>query len=181
MYHIRTHKILPEELYFAKNSRTWDNKGVAFIKSASLPNYEKKVTLGRKYLITKNQFIQIVRQENNSHVDDASIGIDFDIAGKEPQYLIGEKNKCRWYGRLINLGTSEGILIFTFTAKWNDEFDEYILPSDNYLKKITGGLKEAYRLADNEIVDYLVSIPGIYGNKTREELKVLVTTNNNIK
>lgn len=46
------------ELYFAMKSSTWDNGGVGFIKVDFNP---KPVTLGRMYLITKEQFIDVVK------------------------------------------------------------------------------------------------------------------------
>jgi len=164
--------LIRHQVYFAKHSETWCG-GVAFIKSNPLPAYEKK-TLGRKYLITKDQFIQVIRQENAKDADDPSINIDFDVAEKKCQYLIGQGNQCQWYGRMINLGVSKGTYMFTFTAKWDDNFAQYTLPSDNYLKTMMKGLKETYRIADSKIVDYLSSIPGVHCKKTRKDLETLI-------
>src|SRR4030095_163368 len=65
---------IPSELYFAKESDSWDNGGVAFIKT----NFEpQQSTLGRMYLITPQQFIDVVKQETNSS---GSLHIDFEKA-----------------------------------------------------------------------------------------------------
>jgi len=165
---------IKHQIYFAKNSPIWGGWGVAFIKSNPLPAYEKNITLGRKYLITKGQFIQVVRQENGKDIDDSSIELDFDVAEKKSQCFISPENECTWYGRIINLGTREGVFVFTVTAKWSDNFDRYNLPSDTYLKTIIEGLREIYVMTDNEIIDYLISIPGIYTKKTCKELEILV-------
>lgn len=61
-------------MYFAKSSGNWENGGVAFIKT-NLD--EKKQTLGRMYLITKEQFIDVVKQETNFK---GELMIDFDRA-----------------------------------------------------------------------------------------------------
>ena len=76
------------------------------------------------------------------------------------------------YGRIINLGVNQGVHKFTFTAK--DDFDQYTLPSDNYLKTIIEGLRETHNISDVEIVEYLGSALGIYGRKSREDLEELV-------
>src|SRR5665647_253479 len=62
------------ELYFSKNSANWDNGGVAFIRTTFEP---KASTLGRIYLITKGQLIDIARQETNT---DGELILDFDRA-----------------------------------------------------------------------------------------------------
>lgn len=65
----------PYELYFSKQSKKWDKKGVAFIK---LQKTERTETLGRIYLIKKEQFIEVVRQESGKKPNDTSINIDFE-------------------------------------------------------------------------------------------------------
>lgn len=162
------------QLYFARDSEPWCGGGVAFIKSNPLPACEKRVTLGRKYLITKDQFIHVVLQENGKDADDSSININLDVSQENSQFFIGPKDQCCWYGRIVNLGTSEGFSMFTCTAKWDDDFDRYNPPSDNYLKAIIEGLKETYRMSEIEIVNYLALLPGIDGKKSREELESLV-------
>jgi hypothetical protein len=53
------------EIYFAGQSRPWGNGGVAFIRE----NSEQGSTLGRKYLITEEQFNDVVMQENSKEPD----------------------------------------------------------------------------------------------------------------
>ncbi|GAK12751.1 hypothetical protein [Geomicrobium sp. JCM 19039] len=55
-------EMLPYPLYFAKQSQRWQNEGVAFIGTKPIANTE---TYSRKYLITKEQFLEVVQQENN--------------------------------------------------------------------------------------------------------------------
>ncbi|WP_083994039.1 hypothetical protein [Gelidibacter algens] len=53
---------IKSELYFAKISKSWNNCGVGFIKT----EFNDKVqTLGRMYLITPEQYAEIVKQETN--------------------------------------------------------------------------------------------------------------------
>lgn len=51
---------IPYRMYFAKNSGSWQNGGVAFISPFRDP---KEKTLGRMYLITGQQFEEVCRQE----------------------------------------------------------------------------------------------------------------------
>ena len=67
--------IIPHELYFSKQSSTWENKGVAFI---TIKRNESSITYGRMYLITKQQFMEVVRQENGICPNDSSININFE-------------------------------------------------------------------------------------------------------
>lgn len=160
--------ILPYELYFAKKSKTWNDKGVAFIKAARDDNAK---TYGRKYLITKEQFVEVVRQENGYKPTDVSINIDFQKTIKEGISFI----KPCWYGRIIFLGNENGYPIFTFSGKWEDDEITTNAPSSEYLRTIIGGIKERYSLNNDEIVKYFINIKGIQGiineDKIREILK----------
>ena len=139
---------IPYELYFTEKSRSWEKRGVAFIKSTKDPNAR---TLGRKYLITREQFTQVVRQENGWDSNESSIQIDFDSTVKNGESLIPPT----WYGRIIYLGYEDGHSIFTFTAKW--EYEDMIPnpPGEKYRRMIERGLREAYGMSDEEISAYL--------------------------
>lgn len=116
---------IKHQLYFAKESSNWDNAGVAFIYPEETQDKEKW-TLGRIWLVTKEQFDEIWTQE-----------------GRKPN----------WYGNVISLGKVDGIEVKTITnpIKLPDN-----RPHDNYLKTIKLGLKETYpELTDEEIEVYL--------------------------
>ncbi|WP_240795381.1 hypothetical protein [Aquibacillus halophilus] len=57
-------------LYFAKASARWQKQGVAFI---GLEKDEKIHTYSRKYLITVEQFMDVVKQENNGEIVDIGL------------------------------------------------------------------------------------------------------------
>jgi len=136
---------IPYGLYFTENSDSWEEKGVAFIKSTKDPDAR---SLGRMYLITREQFTQIVRQENNVG---SSTRIDFESTIKNGESLIPPI----WYGRIIYLGDEEGYPIFTFTARWKYEEKIPNPPGEKYRRTIEKGLKEAYGMSDDEISAYL--------------------------
>ncbi len=142
-------------LYFSKESKKW-NGGVAFIGHEKITS---DVTLGRMYLVTKEQFIDVVKQENKIK----SISIDFDSIIKH-----GADDVCSgWYGRIIYLGDSDKFPIFTFTGI--DEI-EHTIPSEEYLKWIIRGLKEMRERSDDEIFEYLWKKPGIQKGIKKDEL-----------
>jgi len=103
--------LIPYELYFGNKSKTWNGGGVAFI------NEDKRgVTLGRAYLITEDQFLEIQEQEGSSD---------------------------KWYGHTVALHRDFGDFIHvTFTQ--TQEHREENPPNNNYLKIIYEGLCETY-------------------------------------
>jgi hypothetical protein len=153
------------ELYFAEKSKTWDNGGVGFIKTEYNQNC---ITLGRMYLIQREQFIDIVKQETNNT---NNLTIDFKKTIIEGSIIIKEKS---WYGNLIYLGEKNNFPIFTFTNKETTKtFNE---PSKPYLKTIIKGIKETYNHTNNEIAEYFITKSGIKGNITLPELTKFIAS-----
>lgn len=151
------------ELYFAKHSNQW-NGGVCFIKTNFEPQQQ---TLGRMYLITKEQFADIVKQETNS---EQSPNINFEMAITDGSSTFADGS---WYGSIIYLGTQYGFPIFTFTHQ--DNITPTTKPSKSYLKLIIRGIQETYNHLDtNEIVDYLISKSGVQENYSRQELIAII-------
>jgi hypothetical protein len=155
------------ELYFAKKSKTWSGGGVGFIK----PEFDENITtLGRMYLITRGQFIELVKQEIRLVGD---LKIDFEKILQAGSWVIRDKV---WYGRLISLGKEDGYPIFTFT-------NEYFLGNDinppigYYLKIMIEGLKETYGMTEFEIQEYLKTKLGIKNTPIEKELPGLIETN----
>lgn len=159
------------EMYFAKSSGNWDNGGVAFIKT----NFDKRQqTLGRMYLITNEQFIDVVKQETNFT---GELIIDFDRAISDGSLVFREGS---WYGNIIFLGNRNDHPIFTFTHQEN--ISPTTKPSNKYLRTIVKGIHETYdHLSTPEIVDYLISKQGVAGNNSREDLVKLVESDNQLQ
>lgn len=149
-------------LYFAKSSKSWSNGGVGFIQNDF---NEKANTLGRMYLITKEQFIDVIKQETRNS---GYLNIDFDIA-QENTSLIYKPGS--WYGNLIFLGTQYDFPIFTFT--YEKDLTNFNKPSPEYLRTIITGIEETYNMDKYAIVNYLIDKPGIQENYSDQELKNL--------
>lgn len=151
-----TDKNLPEaskpitinaELYFARQSKTWHGGGVAFIKPTEDPDMN---TLGRMYLITAEQFSEVVKQEIRLKED---LVIDLEELAAKGSLLLNERS---WYNKLLFLGRENGYPIFTFTNK-DYLKDEINPPHETYHSTIAAGLRETYGMTDLEIKEYLRS------------------------
>ncbi|WP_186757239.1 hypothetical protein [Echinicola salinicaeni] len=138
--------IINHELYFAKEAKVWHNGGVAFI------HREKDLsskTFGRMYLITKDQFLDVVMQENAlSERPD----IDFKAIQKEKNGVLTNAN---WYNTICYLGEYEGAPIYTFTH--HKLISPKVQPHPSYLSTIIAGIKETFKLSESEIHAYLSS------------------------
>ncbi|ENH96014.1 hypothetical protein J416_13089 [Gracilibacillus halophilus YIM-C55.5] len=154
--------IMHYPLYFAKASERWQNQGVGFI---GLTKDERWYTYSRKYLITEEQFTDVVKQENNG----ATLNVDFDEVIEH-----GFKTfRDSWYGTILYIGEEEGYPIFTFTADWDLDV-LFQQPSSQYLRMIIYGLKSTLSLDKHEIVAYLIDKPGIEGNYKESDIEALV-------
>jgi len=147
------------ELYFAKESGNWDNGGVAFIRTSFEPQAS---TIGRIYLVTKGQLIDIARQETSTKT---KLSIDFDSAIEDGSYIF---KRPSWYGNLLYLGQQNGYPIFTLTNE--NDLQPLTKPSKNYIRTISEGIKEAHNFDDKTIVEYLRSKGGIKGKYDDKEL-----------
>ncbi len=152
----RPHKI-KHALYFARHSKKWNNGGSCIL---SVKYDENKTTLGRKFLITVDQFLDIVSQNNG--VDD--IKIDFEEVMK-----LGSKSiNNSLSGNILYLGDEDGAPIFTFTSHFDET--EFVKPDILYLATIGSGVKETFKYTTEQVTDYFMGLDGIKQNYERQEL-----------
>lgn len=144
-------------LYFAKEAAKWESQGVAFI---GLNQNTGAKTLSKKYLITMEQFLDVVKQENN--------GVDLEVDLNEVRRNGSKIFRQAWYGNVLYLGEDKGYPIYTFTAPWDIEDVEWKKPSHPYLTTIVKGLKQDY--SAQEVYEYFKTKPGIKNNYSDEEL-----------
>lgn len=149
-------------LYFAKNSVRWQKQGVAFI---GLKRDEKYHTYSRKYLITVDQFLDVVKQENNQ------ADLDIDLAELIKNGVMTYRDS--WYGTLLYLGDVDGYPIVTFTADWDLDVP-LNKPSEEYLSMIIKGLRRTLELEKDVIVDYISSKPGVIGHYNKDAIEKLI-------
>lgn len=155
--------ILNNELLFVEKSKRWGNKGVAIIDTKIKPSIK---TYGRMYLITKDQFIDVVKQENGIKVEE-SLNVNFPKHEKGSSEVLF-KNKR--YGRIVYVGEELGHPIFTFTTSVPIEDCIINQPSEEYLKMIANGIYETYKLSSVDIAKYFIGFEGVQGNYKLNDL-----------
>ena len=151
---------ISSELYFAKKSvNSWNSGGVGFISN----EFGNESTLSRIYLITKQQFVDVLKQECNI---DQEMEIDFDSIISNGSIVLKE---TKWYNKIIYLGNQSEKPIFTFTHH-GDYFDEINKPDENYLKIIMEGIKEITNFNEYDLANYFANLKGIIGEYSTEDL-----------
>ena len=115
------------QLCFGGSSRTWGG-GVAFVRPGGTAK-------ARAYLITDEQFADVIAQEN--WLEPGSIGID------GGDYM---------YGVIPELGELDGHPVRTITQAPDTPLNP---PSAAYVKHIVDGLREAHGMSDEAIEAYL--------------------------
>lgn len=122
---------------------------------------------GRKYLIRRQQFIDIVAQENGITTAYVEERLDLDRVKREKAVRLLENHA---YGTLVWLGEcEEGHPIFTFTLHPEAITDTY-KASPPYLEKLALGLCEAHELSMEGAAEYLLRLDGVRQHYTRESL-----------
>ncbi len=154
--------VLNWELYFAVYSDWWHGTA-AFIRQSD----QSAKTFGRMYLITDEQFNDVVLQENGRAIDGTRLLPPFGtLMSLRDSILPG----VEMYGRLVCLGKRGGYPMLTFTATKNDFKGGP--PSEAYVKVIVSGIKETYpSMKDSEIWGYLQNRDGIRGKIPPDQLK----------
>ncbi|THD31262.1 MAG: hypothetical protein DI588_12805 [Flavobacterium johnsoniae] len=154
--------VISHTLYFAKNSKTWQQGGVAFIT----PSETDSKTYARLYLITKEQLADIAMQETNSNERPE---LDFDFAERNGRHIFKSPS---WYGLLLYLGEDSGMPIFTLTS--TVQIEPKVKPSREYLATIMKGLIESHSLTLGQVYNYLSDKAGIGENYKHHELYDIV-------
>ncbi len=149
---------IDHELYFARKSSSWENKAVAFL--AATPN-KAHVTKCVLYLITREQFTDILIQENSSVPPMPGIVPNLEAAKRGEEVMVGMTDQFSWYGRLLYLGEHEGYPIYSFTSKDTDESIVVAEPGANYLQVIGTGLVNNFGMSQYDAASYLMQQRGI--------------------
>ena len=151
------------ELFFAGHFQGW-NGASAFLKSST----GEAASLGRMYLISYNQFNDVVLQENGREPDGASLIPTYESLVSEKEHRLPGLTT---YGRLLLVGNDEEdrpILTFTSPEDLNLPIAP---PSEPYVKVIAAGIKETYpAMKNSEIVAYLMSAAGVRGGIPADQL-----------
>lgn len=109
--------------------------------------------LGRRYLITKAQFDDVVAQENRRTVVD----LPLDQLDEDEIHPVSDRN----YDGLLLLGTEDGAPVLTFTTPSEPEDIDVAAPSRTYLGTIARGILHTHELTPAEIARHLHGAPGV--------------------
>jgi hypothetical protein len=146
--------VLPHPLLFARSSAGWGGGGVAFLGADPVG----ATTLGRAWLITRNQFADVAGQENGQAL---SLDLDaVDLSALKPASL----EVCDgWYGRVLLLGPGpDGHPLVTITCPSADELARRPAHA-SYLRVIGIGLMETWLLSPAAAARYLADRDGNQG------------------
>ena len=155
--------ILNHELYFAKNSSSWQNGGIGFV---NMEENNAVLTLARMYLVTRQQLEDIAKQETDS-AELVSLNLEEAITHG---YTIFKSPS--WYGNLLYLGEHDQHPVFTLTSECI--FTKATQPGIEYLTTIIKGIQQTHGLTTEELVGYLMGKRGVNGNYTADELSSLI-------
>lgn len=135
--------LLNHPLYFAGESSFWTG-GMGFIDHT-----QPGETRARAYLITRDQFVDIVTQEN--HLTQP-VALDFDTA-----LALGSSHVQPGspYGLLLHTGHLDDYPVFTFTSQVARQ--PRTKPSAQYLATIARGLAESHDLTLADAHNYLAA------------------------
>ncbi|MEZ5247011.1 MAG: hypothetical protein R2707_18115 [Acidimicrobiales bacterium] len=150
----------PTGVRFLGDSAKWGGGGVAFLDhDGGVP------APGRRYLITKGQFDDVVAQENRR----ASAPIQVDSLTPGMVTALGGGA----YGGVLRLESAHDIPVVTFTSSAPLTDRRTNPPSAAYVGTILRGLLEVHSSPVDEIVDALLAAPGVAEGWTASELAEL--------
>ncbi|KAL0482275.1 histone deacetylase [Acrasis kona] len=169
------------ELYFARQSLSWQNGGVCFIRE----NYKGGGTIARMYLITKEQFVDVVGQENRlsqdyitktlePKVDGFLNNLDGDKTLSNTFFMSSLLPTSTYYDNLVFLGYRDGFPILSFTSSEINQ--PSVRPSENYIRTIFKGMMESNEYTLPQCVGYLIEKSGVRNQYDQKELLNVVTT-----
>jgi len=160
------------ELYFGRTADAWGG-AVAFVR----PEQSKSQTLGRAYLITEEQFLDLACQENGRKPGDPELRFHYEFSSKNPESYFNPADPSRaagptaqWYGRVLLLGTRESWPVFTITAEWPG-YADVNPPGRAYVRCIADGIGQLGRISHKALVEYFISKVGVKDRISRPVLE----------
>ena len=165
-------------MHFAGTSYRWGKGGIAFMDNDSSGH-----ALGRAYLITFEQFEDVVAQENGKSSATVSIKGSEVLANGNSEVGAG------LYNNLVHIGDYKGYPVFTFSSSFSAQdavsnaqittgykrYGATNKPSKNYLRMIGKGLAESFEMEVYDQADYLLGTLGTREYSRDEMISILST------
>lgn len=136
--------MVPHRLFFSGESRRWDDGGIAFVD----PARSEAHTRGRAYLITAEQFQDVLAQESGRPV---GTEVDWTSALANGSARLGDGA----YDHVLYLGDDDGWPKVTFTTPRPVADHRLNAPGEAYHSTIARGLGQSHRLTSAEADEYL--------------------------
>ena len=141
---------IPHRLHFVGESKAWGGGGVAMID----PEPGAGTTLARAYLITDQQFQDVMAQESGRRVGDE---VDLSAALQDGTAVLGHGA----YDRVLAFGMREGHPMVTFTTPRSIDTLRPNPPGDAYRNTVTAGLCQAHGLSLDQACAYVDQHAGL--------------------
>jgi hypothetical protein len=163
-------------MHFAAGSGRWDGGGVAFMDNDTVGH-----ALGRAFLLTSEQFDDVVAQENGRQP--GSLTVDMADAVKNGRTGV----TYGLYGDLVHIGDYSCAPVFTFTSSFSaseslhqsrrekKNMHATNTPSANYIRMIGSGLAETFEMSTEDQADYLRGSLGLSSTPRAEVIRILQT------
>jgi hypothetical protein len=145
---------IPYRLYFAGHSRTWDG-APCFVDLVEEPATAARA---RAYLITWEQFEDVVAQENGRPTTSA-IELELDDLTPGRSHSLGPRR----YENLRCVDRFDQVPVVTITSPKTMAEAELGAPAHEYLRTMIDGLRESHHMRDDALVAYLSAAPGCSG------------------
>ena len=156
--------VLPGTVFFSGTSRAWTG-GHAYLDPTAWDHDGS--ALGRAWLVTAEQFDDVVAQENSRPIGAVDLGAASMRPG-ERRLVEGSRYPVAWC-----VDALDGVPVVTFTCA--ETMRQRLLnpPSIPYLRTLALGLQEAGHAADlTAAAEHLTSLPGVGARWPASELAV---------
>jgi succinyl-diaminopimelate desuccinylase len=162
---------LPHKLYFSGESKTWAGP-LSVLDAKADPTAH---TFARAYLITVEQFEDIVAQEN---LKTGPVRLPLTKAMRKDHATV-EVGKDGLYDELLYCGQMEDYPVFSLTC--SKPSNNYSAPSLVYTRVLCKGLSQYNELSPENAVEYLASTAGIAGAHEKKIIEKLFKESSNGK
>lgn len=144
---------LPGQVVFAGTFYAWDPNGAGAALFFPDPGHR---SVARAWLVTKEQFADVVAAENGHAPGSFDDVVNPVLAGRDDAAAIGSGP----YGRMVACGQRAGVPAWTFTTNTSFEDVELNAPPQAYVDMLVSGLVQTTGWADERARAYLRGLPG---------------------
>jgi hypothetical protein len=147
---------LKGEVIFAEKTQVWEPKGSGLMFFIENQEY---TSLGRGYLVTRQQFIDILAQENSLRVEELTESVEEIFSTNIKNSGINLKQHGN-YSKIVRLDDHKNVPAYTFTTSKKLEEIELNPPGQLYFQTLLEGLLEMNIGSREYCINYLQNLRG---------------------